>query len=54
MMAEIPRGDVFIQASARGLPVGVLKEGQRVSEKFDILRKEIEQKLLPQNNLTKG
>jgi len=54
MMAEIPRGDVFIQASARGLPVGVLKGGQRVSEKFDILRKEIEQKLLPQNNLNKG
>lgn len=49
MAAEIPRKDVFIQASARGLPVGVLKEGHRVSEKFDILRKEIEQKLSKEN-----
>ena len=46
MTAEIPREDIFIQASARGLPVGILKGGQLVSEKFDLLRKEIEQKLL--------
>ncbi len=45
MAAEIPRDDVFIKASARGLPVGVLKEGAEILEEFDTLRREIELKL---------
>ncbi len=46
MDAEIPREDIFVKASARGLPVGVLKSGTAVLEEFDALRKEIEKKLL--------
>ncbi len=53
MLAEIPREDIFIKASARGLPVGVLKEGYRVLEEFDLLRKEVEEKLTVTDNLKK-
>lgn len=42
---EIPRNDVFIKASARGLPVGVMEEGQASQQTFDSLRLEIEAKL---------
>jgi chromosome partitioning protein len=45
MKTEIPRDDLFIKASARGLPVGVLKEGTEVLEEFNKLRREIERKL---------
>ena len=45
MKTEIPRDDLFIKASARGLPVGVLKEGSEVLEEFNKLRREIERKL---------
>ncbi len=43
--AEVPRDDVFIKASARGIPVGVMQEGREVLVEFDSLRKEIEVKL---------
>lgn len=46
MNAEIPREDIFIKASARGLPVGVLKEGAGVLEEFNTLRREIELKFI--------
>ncbi len=42
---QIPRDPLFIRASARGLPVGVLKEGTRAQQVFDALRSEIEVKL---------
>ena len=54
MEAEIPRDDIFIKASARGLPVGVLKGGADVQEEFNILRKEIEMKLVNSQQVVKG
>ncbi len=42
---EIPRDGLFIRASARGLPVGVLEEGAGAQAIFDALRAEIEDKL---------
>lgn len=41
----VHRDDLFIRASAKGLPVGVMKEGSEILEVFDGLRKEIEIKL---------
>ncbi len=46
MKAEIPRDDVFIRASARGVPVGVMSEGASVLREFNNLRIEIENKLV--------
>ena len=46
MTTEVPRDDIFIKASARGLPVGVLKGGAEVLEEFNALRREIELKLV--------
>jgi chromosome partitioning protein len=51
MSAEIPRDDVFIKASARGLPVGVLREGTEILEEFNTLRREIELKLVKSNRV---
>jgi len=45
MKEVVPRDDVFIQASAKGLPVGVMKEGAGELRVFDNLRKEIVAKL---------
>lgn len=45
MRAEIPRDDVFIKASARGVPVGVMQTGSHVLQEFNDLRIEIENKL---------
>ena len=42
---QIPRDPLFIRASARGLPVGALKEGAAVQLVFDALRSEILAKL---------
>ncbi len=42
---EIPRKDLFIRASARGLPVGVLEEGASTFLVFEQLRSEVEAKL---------
>ena len=42
---EVPRSDLFIKASARGLPVGVMEGGNSTQKVFDSLRLEIESKL---------
>ena len=42
---QIPRDGLFIRASARGLPIGVLEEGAGAQAIFDALRAEIESKL---------
>ena len=42
---EIPRDGLFIRASARGLPVGVLEDGAAAQLVFDSMRAEIEAKL---------
>ncbi len=42
---QIPRDPIFVRASARGLPVGVLEEGAGALAVFDSLRAEIDQKL---------
>jgi chromosome partitioning protein len=46
---QIPRDGLFVRASARGLPVGVLEEGAGAQAVFDSLRAEVEAKLEPQN-----
>ena len=45
---QIPRDGLFIRASARGLPVGVLENGAAAQAVFDALRTEIASKLKPQ------
>lgn len=45
MRTVIPRDDLFIKASARGLPVGVMDNGAPALAVFDKLRHEIESKL---------
>jgi chromosome partitioning protein len=42
---QIPRDGLFVRASARGLPVGVLDDGAPVQRIFDSLRGEIETKI---------
>ena len=44
---QIPRDGLFVRASARGLPVGVLEDGAGAQIVFDSLRSEIETKLEP-------
>jgi chromosome partitioning protein len=41
----IPRDGLFVKASARGLPVGVMEEGSGALAVFDALRAEIQSKL---------
>lgn len=41
----VPRDDLFIRASAKGLPVGVMNGGADVLAVFDGIRREIEAKL---------
>lgn len=43
----VPRDGLFVRASARGLPVGVLEEGAGALAVFDALRAEVEGKLDP-------
>lgn len=45
MRTVVPRDDLFIRASARGLPVGVMEAGAPALEVFDRLRLEVERKL---------
>jgi len=45
--SQIPRDPLFVRASARGLPVGALKEGAATLAVFDALRAEIDAKLAP-------
>ncbi len=42
MQNVIPRDDLFVRASAKGLPVGVMEEGAGVLSVFDSLRAEID------------
>jgi chromosome partitioning protein len=42
---QIPRDGLFVKASARGLPVGVLEDGAAAMAVFDSLRSEIQNKL---------
>lgn len=49
MRNVIPRDDLFVRASAKGLPVGVMEEGAGVLAVFDSLRSEIEAKLPTQS-----
>jgi chromosome partitioning protein len=46
---QIPRDGLFIRASARGLPIGVLEDGAGAQVVFDSLRAEIEAKFEPSN-----
>ena len=39
---QIPRDGLFVRASARGLPIGVMPEGAEAQQIFDSLRTEIE------------
>ncbi len=41
----VPRHELFVRASARGLPVGVIENGSGAAAVFDALRGEIEAKL---------
>lgn len=41
----VPRHELFVRASARGLPVGALEEGSGAAAVFDSLRAEIQAKL---------
>jgi hypothetical protein len=47
MKTEIPRNDLYVQASARGLPVGVMEEGAETLSTFEQLRLELEQRISP-------
>jgi chromosome partitioning protein len=44
---QIPRDGLFVRASARGLPIGVLEDGAGAMAVFDSLRAEIDSKLDP-------
>ena len=45
LRSEVPRDDLFIKASARGLPIGVMPEGSGALTIFDNLRSDIEERL---------
>lgn len=45
--SQIPRDGIFIRASARGLPVGVLDGGSDAQIAFDSLRQEVQARLAP-------
>ena len=45
MRSVVPRDDLFVRASAKGLPVGVMEEGAGVLGVFDSLRSEIDLKI---------
>jgi len=51
---QIPRDGLFIRASARGLPVGLLPDGAPAQAVFDALRTEITAKLKPNSSITEG
>jgi chromosome partitioning protein len=46
---QVHRDGLFVRASARGVPVGVLDDGNGAQAIFDALRMEIEAKLEPQD-----
>jgi len=42
---EVPRKDLFMKASAKGVPISVLQEGHSTSHVFEYLREEIDEKI---------
>jgi chromosome partitioning protein len=48
----IPRDSIFVRASAKGLPVGVMEDGSGAQTVFDALRIEIQAKLEKSKTLT--
>lgn len=46
MDTEIHRNDLFVKASARGVPVGVMSEGAAVQKSFDQLCGELDRRLV--------
>jgi hypothetical protein len=49
LQTTVPRDGIFVRASAKGLPVGVLEDGVGAQAVFDGLRAEIEAKLEKSN-----
>ena len=47
MKTEIPRSDLYVKASARGLPVGVMEDGGQALSIFEKLRGELESRIHP-------
>lgn len=45
LKTEIPRDGIFLRASARGLPVGAMEDGDRAGWVFDDLRQEVQRQL---------
>lgn len=45
LQSEIARDELFLRASAKGVPVGILQGAGAILEEFDEVREEIEQKL---------
>ena len=45
LRTAIPREDLYVKASARGLPVGVMEEGADAMSIFDSLREELESRI---------
>ena len=43
--AEVPRDNLFVRASARGLPVGAMQHSGNIHHVFDLMRAEILEKL---------
>jgi len=46
----VPRDDIFIRASAKGLPVGIIEGGQISENIFDQIREEVQEKLKTSNH----
>lgn len=44
LKTAIPRDDIFVRASAKGLPVGVMEDGAGAQAVFDALRAELDHK----------
>lgn len=49
LQTEIPRDDLFVRASARGVPAGALPEGGEIFKAFDALRQEVEKRIVKPN-----
>jgi len=46
LKTEIPRDDLFVKASARGVPAGALAEGETARKRFEALCKEVDQRII--------
>ncbi len=45
MQTEVGRDDLFVKASAKGVPAGVMSDGKELLELFDRLSRELDEKL---------